>query len=172
MQLQSVRARESPLVQLHSRVAVLQAKVFLAFMPVHEPETALHRNARLAGLKDITTILHRCRLSWGCVTFWVQEASGVLDSDGHVPVCLLPRPLQPPAPESHSSRLRGLPVSLQRHRKHLKDLQPFFHASGCGCGNMTGAMRDESCAPYTCERRLCCCGRPPRNCQLAEHEPL
>jgi hypothetical protein len=37
-----------------------QAKVFLAFMPVHEPETAPHRNARLAGLKDIITILHRC----------------------------------------------------------------------------------------------------------------
>ena len=38
----------------------LQAKVFLAFLPVHEPETAPHRNARLAGLKDIITILHRC----------------------------------------------------------------------------------------------------------------
>jgi hypothetical protein len=43
---------------------VLQAKVFLAFTPVHEPETAPHRNARLAGLKDITTILHRYAASW------------------------------------------------------------------------------------------------------------
>ena len=39
---------------------LVQAKVFLALMPVHEPETAPHRNARLAGLKDIVTILHRC----------------------------------------------------------------------------------------------------------------
>jgi hypothetical protein len=39
---------------------MVQAKVFLALMPVHEPETAPHRNARLAGLKDIVTILHRC----------------------------------------------------------------------------------------------------------------
>jgi len=37
-----------------------QAKVFLAFVPVHEPETAHHRNARQAALKDIIALLHRC----------------------------------------------------------------------------------------------------------------
>lgn len=49
------------LVPLNDNAVLLsQAKVFLALMPVHEPETAPHRNARLAGLKDIVTILHRC----------------------------------------------------------------------------------------------------------------